>query len=261
MTLIAASVSGREALFLVMAAGVTISFLAAGARAMRGRAKAARSVIAGAVKPYGGRIIEAGWFEPDRAEFELEGVSCRMTWQAESADMPQQTTIMMDLPSRDALRVRTEGEWLPIRKLFGAEDVEVGDGPFDAAFQVEGSPAFAKRKLTEAVRGELMRWKEAEASLEMGAGGTFFRVNRDASHDGMQIALLLQSAGRLVRALQGGSPAVTILESCPGTCPTCRGRLEGTLVRCSKCGAKQHADCWAYVGGCAIYACGSTRST
>jgi hypothetical protein len=257
----AASLSGPEAFFLLMAAGVTASFLAVGARAMRNHAASCRHLVEVAVFPYRGRVVNAGWFEPDRAEFELDGVRCRMTWQDPSGEDPQQTTIFMDWRSGAQLRVRPEGAWMELRKAFGAEDVEIGDPAFDSFFQVEGIPARAKESLTSRVRAELMLWRETGVSLEAGPGGTFFRVHKNISDSAMQLSLFLQSAERLLRALRGAATGVKFLEEPAGGCATCRAPLEGSVVRCARCGARQHADCWTYVGGCAVYACGSTRST
>ncbi len=52
---------------------------------------------------------------------------------------------------------------------------------------------------------------------------------------------------------------VEILDAAPtgeGDCPVCSHPLAEESVRCSKCRAPHHPDCWEYLGGCATYACG-----
>lgn len=52
---------------------------------------------------------------------------------------------------------------------------------------------------------------------------------------------------------------VEILEAAPtgeGDCPVCSHPLSDDSVRCAKCRAPHHPDCWEYLGGCATYACG-----
>jgi hypothetical protein len=45
-----------------------------------------------------------------------------------------------------------------------------------------------------------------------------------------------------------------------GLCPTCGVEIAGGGRACEACGSVQHADCWAYLGGCATFACGGQRS-
>jgi len=55
--------------------------------------------------------------------------------------------------------------------------------------------------------------------------------------------------------------AVSILRAGPtGACSLCRRACPNDAVACPSCGAAFHADCWDYVGLCAIYGCGGRRS-
>ncbi len=44
-----------------------------------------------------------------------------------------------------------------------------------------------------------------------------------------------------------------------GACPVCGDSLHGESVRCAKCQAPHHRDCWDYVGFCATFACGGVE--
>ncbi len=49
---------------------------------------------------------------------------------------------------------------------------------------------------------------------------------------------------------------VSILRAGPsGTCSLCRGPVLADPRGCPRCGARYHAECWAYLGRCAIYGC------
>ena len=43
-------------------------------------------------------------------------------------------------------------------------------------------------------------------------------------------------------------------------CPVCRAEATGTLALCSQCETPHHPECWEFVGGCAVFACGETRA-
>ncbi|HYF00343.1 MAG TPA: RING finger protein, partial [Planctomycetota bacterium] len=44
-------------------------------------------------------------------------------------------------------------------------------------------------------------------------------------------------------------------------CRICGTALaQGKVVRCAKCATPHHADCWAFNGRCAIFACGEVKS-
>ncbi len=40
-----------------------------------------------------------------------------------------------------------------------------------------------------------------------------------------------------------------------GRCPVCFTPLDARVKPCWRCRTPHHADCWAYFGGCAIFAC------
>jgi hypothetical protein len=46
-------------------------------------------------------------------------------------------------------------------------------------------------------------------------------------------------------------------------CPVCAVKLdaERELVNCVRCEAPHHPECWAYIGSCATFGCGSDRSS
>lgn len=78
--------------------------------------------------------------------------------------------------------------------------------------------------------------------------------------------------GQVLRALQlalhakyafAGDTGVKVLGvvgMSKGDCQVCGVELDGAVVRCASCATPHHADCWAYVGVCSTYGCGSKES-
>ncbi len=52
-------------------------------------------------------------------------------------------------------------------------------------------------------------------------------------------------------------PRATRATEGAGLCPVCQTKvLAGEeLIRCPRCNAPYHSDCWQYNGGCGVYAC------
>lgn len=61
----------------------------------------------------------------------------------------------------------------------------------------------------------------------------------------------------------GGGPRLlfmTVQRGEGGRCPVCGDAGAGRpLCTCRRCETMHHAECWAYAGGCARYACGGAE--
>jgi hypothetical protein len=226
-----------------------------------------RATVARAVAPYQGTVEEGGWAVSDSAVLTIEGVPSRLSWHAGSRNNPAHTMLEFHLSSPGLLRVRKEGFLGAIRKLFGAQDIEVGDACFDGAYQVEATPAeFARQILTPAVIKAFSDAYGMDPSLDVQRQRVSLRVAKCIADTEESLAWLLGFGKLLVLSLQGQGPVagVTIeaVSTSEGDCPTCGAPLAGAAVAaCGKCGGKQHVECWDYVGICATYACGGRRAT
>ncbi len=65
----------------------------------------------------------------------------------------------------------------------------------------------------------------------------------------------------LAACVVGGMEILEEARTAAGVCPVCGCALERGLVRCAKCGAPHHLDCWTYLGKCSTYACGGRKPT
>ena len=72
---------------------------------------------------------------------------------------------------------------------------------------------------------------------------------------GRRLEELVEAAVGLFHGAKGES---RVAES-PGRCLVCGRGLDAEVVACASCATAHHADCWAFNGRCATYACGSTE--
>lgn len=47
----------------------------------------------------------------------------------------------------------------------------------------------------------------------------------------------------------------------PGHCPVCAEAVTSRVATCARCEARQHVECFEFIGQCGIYGCGSQRIT
>lgn len=74
-----------------------------------------------------------------------------------------------------------------------------------------------------------------------------------------EAAPLVELLARFVREAGFGQVAAGIFVLASGQdlhCPVCREPAEERVVHCRECGAPHHAECWSYVGNCALFGCG-----
>lgn len=169
--------------------------------------------------------------------------------------------------SPGALKIYPEGFAFPLARLFGAQDVRIGDARFDALYVVKSNPESLVRSIFDGPR--------RPALIESVRGvGRFMGSIVDLSRERLrvQVGEILgseESLERLVRvarefvgaALEVGGSAPILWESSSGggRCPVCASPFAGRTARCAKCATPHHRECWDYAGGCSTYACGGTR--
>src|SRR5262249_9815413 len=61
--------------------------------------------------------------------------------------------------------------------------------------------------------------------------------------------------GFLTSKGEAGIQFVESAERMSGNCPICTSVLREPLVRCARCRSPHHAECWTYLGRCAVYGC------
>ncbi|HEU4339839.1 MAG TPA: RING finger protein [Planctomycetota bacterium] len=147
----------------------------------------------------------------------------------------------------------------------GLRDVQVGDAEFDRRLEVWGSDQEDIRlRLVPAIRNMLLqvdrRW---DFMWRLAPDQFVLRVRIDPL-ERFQVETLAGIAFQILDILDLRSPSDFVVshvqEKLDGAtrCPVCGTPLsKGAIVRCSKCRAAHHADCWDFNGLCATFACGS----
>ena len=165
-------------------------------------------------------------------------------------------------------------EWLTVSSVgfrrafleqFGLEDFQVGETHFDERFEVWGrNEAFVREKLTADIRSMLFQVDRRWTFLMRLTPDQLTLRARAIPLERYQIETLVGIAYQLLDLFGPTSPADFVLAKVQEKindetrCPVCGSPLSrGRLVRCAKCRAAHHADCWQFNGLCATFACGS----
>jgi hypothetical protein len=178
------------------------------------------------------------------------------------------SSLSVDLRGRSpgALKIYPESFFAPIARLFGAQDVRIGDSRFDSLYVVKANP----ESLAHSVFGGARRGPLIEAIRTLGKYmGFVIDLSRDRLlirvaevPDSEVLLARIVAAGReLVAAILENAPAIGVLwdEAGPrpgARCPVCGSSLGSALLHCGKCRTPHHRECWEYAGGCSTYACG-----
>ena len=153
------------------------------------------------------------------------------------------------------------GRWVRVStRGFDAPEgvpVESPDADFNARFEIAARRPGVPRRLTPAV---------IESLWHLGSLGpisvVFSRRKLNITVlEEADLRSLLDRAEELVRALGREAGIEWLAEfSRTGTCGSCGVALSGELTICGRCGLPQHAECFAFIGGCAAYGCERRRS-
>lgn len=167
-----------------------------------------------------------------------------------------------------------EKGWLTVSSLglkrafldqLGLKDYQVGDAEFDGRFEVWGlDEVLVRQRLQPTLRGMLLqsdrRW---DFMLRLTPEQLSMRAHVDPL-DRFQVETLAGIAFQILDLLDLRSAADFVLAKVQEKltdetrCPVCGAPLSrGSVVRCSKCRAAHHADCWQFNGLCATFACGN----
>lgn len=216
----------------------------------------------------GGALDEGGWLKPPSIRYAVHGrpsVLEELGRLGDADDRCARLTVDLRGRSPGTLKIFPEGFFSPIAKLFGAQDLRIGDPRFDSLYVVKATPP----SLAAAVFGTGRREALIEALRALGK----FRGSRvDLCRDQLRVDLrepatqaslqrMVDAAFELVGSiLEGGTGQVplwdVLVTQAGGRCPVCGVPIAELRVRCSRCRTPHHRECWDYVGTCSTYACG-----
>lgn len=219
----------------------------------------------------GGAFVEGGFLEEPSIRYSVDGREARMEFRVGGENSEPYSRITIDLRGRGpgSLHILEEGFGQSFLKLFGAQDLSVGEPEFDRDYVVKATPeSTAARVFSAEHRSGLIR---AVRSLRGYRDPTFDveRTNltvrvREYLRNEEGIQALAWAAAEFLKHLvpPDGSPGIVlgeVLVRAEGACPVCETALGDRAPRCELCGTPQHPECWDYMARCATYACGGRR--
>jgi len=212
------------------------------------------AALRGLCSTLGGRFEPASWIKPfHRMSLSVAGREAVLRAGVQEAGA--HLSVDMRRASPGALKVCQEGVLESIVKLFGSQDLAVGDAPFDALYVVKASPeSLARRALVPAVIRLVRDLGACGIMIDLSRERLVVRTSGDVSES--SVRGVVELAGKLVDALGG---AAEVFWDGTGRCLVCGTALAERRVACADCATPHHRECWEFAGGCSTYACGGTR--
>ena len=149
-------------------------------------------------------------------------------------------------------------------RLLGFNSVRIGDPTFDEWFAVTGDVSLIRRVFNLENRARAM---EAVRRLGIYPGFSLefeirsLQIRFNGTLDEEVFARAVKRSAEDLVAIVLGPPLATGIEwgesaeRAAGLCPICTTVLKEPVVRCPRCRAPHHRECWDYLGRCAVYGC------
>ncbi|HXX94467.1 MAG TPA: RING finger protein [Planctomycetota bacterium] len=218
-----------------------------------------------------GKVIPARWPTPPRIEFPVEGHPASLEYNThETYDGVTQVRVNLKGVSPGMLIIFHDSFRSTLPKLFGAQDIRVGDPQFDHQYVVQANPELlAKRIFAPNRRGDvigaILRLESLpEPTVHLTREGLTVRA-RGYLREERELWALSRTALEFTRFVLDLDPVTGVswgeVRSEEGECRICGSVLaEGhRVVSCSRCRTPHHLECWKYNGRCSTFACGETR--
>jgi hypothetical protein len=168
------------------------------------------------------------------------------------------------------VHILEEGFAQSFLKIFGAQDLIIGDAAFDKDYVVKATPdhlaarIFAPGRRSDVVRTVRRLSVLPDSSIDVTPQELTVTTRQYLRDETALLTLISAAQEFLVYVL--GEPATAgvvlgeVTSSGGGNCPVCGTGLRDRVVKCEGCRTPHHAECWAYMGRCSTYACRGVRS-
>lgn len=176
-------------------------------------------------------------------------------------------TIDLEGKSPGTFKLSHQGFGAGLARLFGAQDLEVGDPAFDGEYVIKANPPslateiFRPHRRRDVVR--VVRRIAEHASPLVELKGSTLTVQTGAKLDREDCLLdLVKAAGDFlgyVFAVPSGIEWVEGTSTSSGRCQVCGSDLIERVVRCASCRTPHHRECWDYARECSTFACRERR--
>jgi hypothetical protein len=256
--------------FLFLAIGAVVVAIVVVLKAQSVRE--ANRVYCRLAQTYGGSCIQAGAFGRPSVRFQYKGVAVLVDVYSTGGKNPTfYTQLHVNWPGAAIrLEVYPERFFSRIGKLFGMEDIEIGDPQFDEQYIVKSNDLAAVRPwLSAGVRTciEQLRHFLGNDDIYVSIGGGVLLVKKRSYV--RQYRLLEQFARMSLdlfdQALLINAEGIQFFENPAGPaweraiCQICGEGINEPPVCCYSCNTPHHRECWEYYGACSTYGCGQTR--
>jgi len=218
-----------------------------------------------------GTFVEGGLFSEPSLEFRFEGRSARVEFWTGSKNSPAYSKVVVRLSgvSPGVLHILEDGFGQSFLKLFGAQDLEIGDPDFDRDYVLKATPSglaarlFNPDRRLEGIRvvRRLRGFRSPTFDVDVQAVTVMVRQYlRDES----DLVKLIECARDFTAFVLRKDEAAGIVlgevrVATGGDCPVCGTAMSAGTVRCELCRTPHHAECWQYMGRCSTYACAGKR--
>jgi len=221
----------------------------------------------------GGTLVPGGLLSESRIDFTIAGRSASLRFFGGSKHSSANTRVLVDVQGRSpgTLHLLRDGFAQSFLKIFGAQDLIIGDAAFDKDYVVKAAPeSLAARIFSPERRSEVIRTVRrlrgfADPSFDLDPNYLSVVV-RQYLRDEESLSTLITAATEFLSQVSAISATSGIVlgevhvAGGGGDCPVCGTVLREPLARCERCRTPHHVECWTYMGRCATYACRGARA-
>lgn len=220
----------------------------------------------------GGTFVEGGTFSSPHLELRFEGRGARLEFWSGSKNSSPYSRVVVNVAgaSPGVLHILEDGFGQSFLKMFGAQDLEIGDPAFDRDYVIKATPSglatrlFSRERQLEGIRVVRRLRGHERPTFDLDARTVTVMVRRYL-RDEHQLVMLIECARDFTAFVlqSSGSPGIVLGEvrvAGGGECPVCGTAMNAGTVRCELCRTPHHVECWQYMGRCSTYACKGKRS-
>jgi hypothetical protein len=153
-------------------------------------------------------------------------------------------------------------------KMFGAQDIIIGNAAFDRDYVIKATPESLAARIfspnrRDRVIASMRRLRGmSEPTLSVIRDELVVKVSEAIEEEGAAMRLVQTAEDFLEYLFQVSTPGIVLgeLQMAPsGNCPVCGTAMDSKSVRCESCRTPHHLECWTYMGRCSTYACQGRR--
>ena len=228
--------------------------------------------LKGMAERLGGKfVVGQGVLSRNSIEFKLGADLATVEFAPSAEGQAGQTAVVVSLESSPGtLHILRDGFGPSFLKMFGAQDISVGDREFDAAYVVKANPEslalrlFRPEQRARAIAAVRRLSPFENPTIEVTRHLLRIRVREEIKHDAGVLALL-KTAEEFLSFLRqevpfSGVELGEVKASRRAVCLVCGTGMDDVVVRCELCRTPHHRECWTYMGRCSTYACKGKRS-